>query len=110
MNIQEMMKQAQAMQGKMQELQEKLAEIEVEGEAGGGMVKIVMTCKGEVSKIDIDPSIIDASEKETLEDLIAAALNKARNNADERMAEESRKLMQEMGLPAGMASGGLPGM
>jgi len=107
MNIQEMMKQAQVMQQKMQEMQGKLADMEVQGQSGGGMVKVVMTCKGDVRKIDISPEIITADDKETLEDLIMAAINTARQNADETMADETRRMMEELGLPANID---LPGM
>lgn len=102
MNIQEMMKQAKVMQDKMQEMQEKLGEVEVEGTAGGGLVKVVITCKGETRKISIDDSMMDLNEKEVLEDLIKAALNDAKNKADQKLAEETQKMMSDMGLPAGM--------
>ncbi len=105
MNIQKMMQQAQAMQQRMQEMQEELGTVEVEGVAGGGMVKIVMTCKGEVRSVAIDPSIVDPSDKETLEDLVAAAVNSARTNADQRIADETKKMMDELGLPAGAGAG-----
>ncbi len=102
MNIQEMMKQAKVMQDKMAKMQEELAEQEVSGSAGGGMVNVTMTCKGEVRKVEISPDVINPADKETLEDLIMAAMNMARVNADTQMAEETQKLMGEMGLPAGM--------
>ncbi|MEM8833871.1 MAG: YbaB/EbfC family nucleoid-associated protein [Pseudomonadota bacterium] len=101
MNIAKMMQQAKVMQDKMQEMQEKLGEIEVQGTAGGGMVKVTMSCKGETRSVAIDPSLIDPSEKEVLEDLIKAALNDAKAKADQTMAEETQKMMEEMGLPAG---------
>lgn len=102
MNIQEMMKQAKVMQDKMQEMQEKLGEVEVEGTSGGGLVKVVMTCKGETRKISIDDSMMDLNEKEVLEDLIKAALNDAKSKADEKLAEETQKMMSDLGLPSGM--------
>ena len=80
-NFNDMMKKAQEMQKKMQEIQESLASLEVEGTAGGGMVKIVMNCKNEVKKIELDPSIIKQEEKQMMEDLIVAALNDAKNKA-----------------------------
>ena len=101
MNIQKMMQQAQTMQTRMQELQEQLAEVEVEGVSGGGMVKVIMTCKGDVRKINIDASIVNPDDKETLEDLVAAAVNSARVNADQTIANETQKMMQELGLPQG---------
>lgn len=102
MNIQKMMQQAKQMQDKMAEMQDKLGEIEVEGQSGGGLVKVVMTCKSEVRKIDIDPSILVASEKEVTEDLIKAALNDAKSKADDKLADETQKMMGDLGLPAGM--------
>ena len=98
MNIQKMMQQAQTMQTKMQELQERLAGVEVEGASGGGMVSIIMTCKGDVRKIRIDPSIVNPGDIETLEDLVAAAVNSARLKADETFAEETQKMMNDMGI------------
>jgi DNA-binding YbaB/EbfC family protein len=100
MDIQRMMKQAQAMQGRMQELQARLGETEVSGASGGTAVQVVMTCKGEVRSLNISPDVIDPSDKETLEDLIMAAMNTARANADQLMADETRKMMAELGLPA----------
>ncbi len=100
MNIQEMMKQAKLMQQKMEELQARLSEQEVTGLAGGGMVKVVMTCRGDVREVAIDPAVINPVEKETLEDLVKAACNMARENADRMMTEGTAKLMSDMGLPA----------
>ena len=102
MNIGNMMKQAQQLQKKMAEVQEKLNSIEVEGTSGGGMVKIIMNCKNEVKKIDIDPSIIKNDEKEVMEDLIVAALNDAKTKAEEKSKEEMAKLTGDLGLPPGM--------
>lgn len=99
MNIQQMMKQAQQMQVKMQEMQEKLGEMEVDGASGGGMVNVTMTCKGEVRKITISPEVINPDERETLEDLVMAAVNMARQKADETLAEETRLMMAEFGMP-----------
>lgn len=107
MNIQEMMQQAKVMQDKMQEMQEKLGDVEVEGTAGGGLVTVKMTCKGEMRGVAIGDSMMDLNEKEVLEDLIKAAINDAKSKADQKLAEETQKMMSEMGLPAG-AAGGLP--
>lgn len=107
MNIQQMMKQAQMMQTRMQELQARLAETEVAGQSGGGLVQVVMTCKGDVRKMTIAPEIINPDDKETLEDLVMAAVNAARQNGDQRLADETRKMMEEFGLPPGVQ---LPGM
>lgn len=107
MNFQKMMQQAQQMQFKMQELQEKLGDIEVEGNAGGGMVRVRMTCKGEVLGLDIDAAIISRDDKETLEDLIVAAINSANAAKDDRVKAETEAMMKALGLPAG-AAGQLP--
>ena len=101
-NFNDMMKKAQEMQKKMQEIQESLASLEVEGTAGGGMVKIVMNCKNEVKKIELDPSIIKQEEKQMMEDLIVAALNDAKIKAEEKSKEEMAKLSGDLGLPPGM--------
>lgn len=100
MNIQKMMQQAQVMQDKMQEMQEKLGHVEVEGNSGGGMVKVTSTCKGEVRAIVLDESLIVPAEKEVLEDLIKAALNDAKSKADQTLADETQKMMGDLGLPA----------
>ncbi len=100
MNIQKMMKQAQDMQFKMQELQEKLADIEVSGESGGGLVKVVMSCKGEVKSIAIDPSLME--DKEVLEDLVVAAMNNVNAAKDDKIKDETQAMMGGMGLPEGM--------
>ena len=97
-----MMEKAASMQKKMQEIQESLASLEVEGTAGGGMVKIVMNCKNEVKKIELDPSIIKQEEKQMMEDLIVAALNDAKTKAEEKSKEEMAKLSGDLGLPPGM--------
>ena len=101
-NFNDMMKKAQEMQKKMQEMQESLSNLEVEGSSGGGMVKIIMNCKNEVKKIDIDPSIVKTDEKEIMEDLIVAALNDAKAKVEERSQEEMKKLTGGLGLPPGM--------
>jgi len=101
-NFSDMILKAQEMQKKMQEMQESLSNIEVEGTSGGGMVKIIMNCKNEVKKIDIDPSIIKNDEKEVMEDLITAALNDAKSKAEEKSKEEMAKLTGGLGLPPGM--------
>lgn len=106
MNIQQMMKQAQEMQVKMQELQAQLAETEIDGQAGGGLVKITLTAGGVLVKLDINPALLKAEEKETLEDLIIAAHADAKDRADETIASETNKMMEGMNLPPGMK---LPG-
>lgn len=105
MNFQKMMKQAQDMQFKLQEAQEKLKDIEIQAEAGGGMVKITMTCDGKAQKVEIDESLVGA-DKETLEDLLTAAINNASETKDARIKEETKSIMEGMGLPADAAGGG----
>ena len=100
-NMQQMMAKAQAMQKKMEEVQQRAGEIEVEGQAGGGVVKVVMTCKGKMRSVTIDSSLVVADEKDMLEDLIKAACNDARAKADAKMAEETQGAMGGMGLPPG---------
>ncbi len=97
-----MMKAAQDMQAKMAEMQDDLARTVVMGEAGGGLVKARATAKGEVTGLDIDPSILVASEKEVVEDLILAAIHDAQMKASARSQSELAKLTEGLGLPAGM--------
>jgi len=106
MNIQQMMKQAQEMQTKMQSLQAQLAETEINGQAGGGLVKVTLTAGGVLMKLDINPGLLKPEEKETLEDLIIAAHADAKDRADETIATETGKMMEGMNLPPGMK---LPG-
>ncbi len=100
-NFKDMMKQAQQMQHKLQEMQEKLKDVYVEGQSGGGLVKVTVSCAGVVSKIEIDPSIVKADDKETLEDLIIAAMNNANDVKDEKIKVETEGMMGAMGLPPG---------
>ncbi|BBU58177.1 nucleoid-associated protein YbaB [Mameliella alba] len=97
-----MMKQAQEMQSKMAQMQEDLASMTVTGESGAGLVKATATAKGELTGLEIDPSIFVPSEKEVAEDLILAAIKDAQARASERAQSEMQKLTQEMGLPADM--------
>lgn len=87
MNIQGIMKQAQAMQKKMEEEQAKLAQEEVEGTSGGGMVKVILNGKFEMKQLHLDPSLVDKDESEVLEDLIVAAYNDAKNKVDAKMQD-----------------------
>jgi DNA-binding YbaB/EbfC family protein len=87
MNIQGLMKQAQMMQKKMQEEQQRLEQEEFEGISGGGMVKVVLSGKFEMKKINLDKSIVDPEDVEVLEDLIVAAYNDAKEKADAKMGE-----------------------
>lgn len=101
-NIQQAMKQAQALQSKMAELQKQLGDELVEGKAGGGLVTVTTTCKGEVRNINIDNSLLKETEKEVLEDLIIAAFHNAKESADSKMSEEMKKLAGSLGLPPNM--------
>jgi hypothetical protein len=97
-----MMKAAQEMQGKMAALQEEMERVTVTGESGAGLVKATATAKGELTGLDIDPSIFVASEKEVVEDLILAAIKDAQAKASERSQREMGKLTEGLGLPPGM--------
>ena len=97
-----MMKAAQEMQTKMAQLQEDLKSIKVTGESGAGLVKATATAKGELTALDIDPSIFNADDKEVVEDLILAAIKDAQGKAEERSREEMGKLTESLGLPADM--------
>jgi DNA-binding YbaB/EbfC family protein len=94
-----MMKQAQQMQANMQKAQEELAVIEVEGQSGAGMVKVLMTCKHDVRRVSIDASVMD--DKEMLEDLIAAAVNDAVRRAEATAAEKMAGFTAGLQLPPG---------
>ncbi|HUK03981.1 MAG TPA: YbaB/EbfC family nucleoid-associated protein [Burkholderiales bacterium] len=99
-NIGQMMKQAQMMQENMRRLQEQLGTLEVEGQAGSGAVKVVMTCKHEMRRVSIDPSV--ASDREMLEDLLVAAFNDAARKAEETVSQKMGSLTAGLGLPAGL--------
>tara|TARA_B100001123_G_scaffold403554_1_gene492142 strand:- start:1256 stop:1579 length:324 start_codon:yes stop_codon:yes gene_type:complete len=101
-NFGNMMKQAQQMQKKMAEVQEKLNSIEVEGTSGGGLVKIKSSAKGEIKQIIIDDSLFNKDEKEITEDLIVAAINDAKQKAETVSQEEMKKITGGMSLPPGM--------
>jgi DNA-binding YbaB/EbfC family protein len=96
-----LMKQAQAMQENMKRAQDELATIEVEGQSGAGLVKVVMTCKHDVKRVAIDPSLL-ADDKDMLEDLVAAAFNDAVRRAEEVSQEKMGRLTAGMPLPPGM--------
>jgi DNA-binding YbaB/EbfC family protein len=97
-----MMKAAQDMQGKMAQLQEDLKAIMVTGESGAGLVKATATAKGELTGLEIDPSIFNPDEKEVVEDLILAAIKDAQAKAEARSKEEMGKMAESMGLPRDM--------
>ncbi|MDQ0467937.1 YbaB/EbfC family nucleoid-associated protein [Labrys wisconsinensis] len=97
-----MMRQVQAMQSKMQALQEELERAEVEGVSGGGMVTVRLTAKGEMKGLTIDPSLLKPEEKEILEDLILAAHNDAKARGERLMQEKMGALTAGLPLPPGM--------
>ena len=95
-----LMKQAQQMQENMKAMQDQLASVEVEGQAGAGMVKVQMTCKYDVRRVSIDDSVMD--DKEMLEDLVAAAVNDAMRRAEQVSQERMAGFTAGLNLPAGM--------
>ncbi len=97
-----MMKAAQDMQTKMAEMQEELSRMTVIGESGAGLVKATATAKGELTRLDIDPSIFNPTEKEVVEDLILAAVKDAQSKASELSQKEMQKMTEGLGLPADM--------
>ena len=102
MNIGQMMKQVQEMQAKMADMQGRLAETEVTGTSGGGMVVVTMNGKGEMKKIKIDPKLINPNDVEMLEDLITASCNDAKQKAESYIASETEKMMGGLKLPPGV--------
>lgn len=96
-----LMKQAQKMQENMQKAQEELAKMEVTGQAGGGMVSVLMTGRHDVRRVSIDPSLMQ-EDKEMLEDLLAAAVNDAVRKIEQQTQEKMSSMTAGMGLPPGM--------
>ncbi len=103
MNIGKMMKKAQEMQENMKSLQQELAAMEVSGEAGGGMVKVVMSGDKQVKRITIEEALWAEQDKDLVEDLVAAAVNAASQVAEEKSKEEQQKLMSGLPLPPGFS-------
>ena len=97
----QLMRQAQQMQENLKKAQDELAHLEVTGESGGGMVKVTMSCKHEVKRMDVDPSLF-ADDKDMLEDLIAAAINDACRKVEKTTQEKMSGLAGGMGLPPGI--------
>ena len=106
-SLDELMKAAQNVQEQMQAAQAKLDHIEVEGAAGGGLIKVRATARGRIIGIDIDASMLTYESKEMLEDLVVAAFNDAKNKADQAGSAEMNKLIAGMPLPPGFK---LPGL
>ena len=96
-----LMKQAQQMQDNMKRMQEQLATIEVEGQSGAGMVKVLMTCKYDVKRVNIDPSLLK-DDKEMLEDLVAAAVNDAVRKIEATVQQKMAGVTAGMPMPPGM--------
>src|SRR3984893_845620 len=97
-----LMKQAQAMQAKMQEMHAEMERIEVEGQAGGGMVRVTLTAKGQMKGLMLDDQLLKADEKEILEDLIVVAHEDARKKAERLMEEKMKGMTAGLALPPGM--------
>lgn len=106
MNMADLFGKFTEMQGKMQEIQDGLAKLEVEAEAGGGMVKVKANGKRQIISIDLDKDVVDPEDKEMLEDLVVAGVNKALDKAEEAAQEKMQSAYKDM-LPGG---GGIPGM
>ena len=102
MDLMGMMKKAQAVQAKLQEAQEELGRLEVDGQAGGGMVSLTLTAKGELKGVRIDASLLTPGDKEMLEDLIIAAFADGKAKADRAAAEKMQALTEGLPLPPGM--------
>ena len=101
-DIMGLMKQAQAMQQKMQDVQAELDNIEVEGTSGAGLVKVTMTAKGQIKAVSLDASLLNPDEKEIVEDLIVAACNDARTKAERVMQERMAEVTKGLPLPPGL--------
>ncbi len=98
----DMMKKAQQMQAKMAEMQEKLGELRIEGNSGGGMVKVTLNGKGDLVGLKIDSATVDPEDTEVLEDLIVAAYNDAKQKVEAETQGEMKKMTGGMGLPPGL--------
>jgi nucleoid-associated protein EbfC len=101
-NLSNMLKEAQKLQTRMAEMQQRLGEVEMDGAAGAGLVTVTLNGKGEMRRIKIDPSLADPNEMEMLEDLIVAAANDAKVKIEAHVQGEMQKLAGGMTLPPGM--------
>jgi DNA-binding YbaB/EbfC family protein len=97
-----MMKQVGQMQARVQQMQEELAGMEIDGQSGGGLVKVTLTGKGDVKKVNIDPSLIKADEAEILEDLIVAAAGDAKGKLDATLQAKMQEMAGGLPLPPGL--------
>ncbi len=101
-DLMNMMKQAKEMQAKFETMQEEMVGLEASGTAGGGMVSVTLSGKGEMRGVKIDPSLFDGEEAEILEDLIVAAHNDAKGKIEQLMAEKTQELTAGLPIPPGM--------
>ena len=101
-NIAQLMQQAQRMQDNLKKAQEELANLEVQGQSGGGMVKATLNGKSELRRLKIDPSLVDPNDVEVLEDLVVAAVNDAKAKVEAAVAEEMKKVTGGLDLPPGL--------
>ncbi|ARJ70121.1 YbaB/EbfC family nucleoid-associated protein [Paracoccus contaminans] len=101
-DLTKMMSAARDMQGRVEEFQKSLEGLSVTGEAGAGLVRVTANAKGDLTGIEIDPSIFVPSEKQVVEDLILAAVKDAQGRATERAQSEAQRMAEDMGLPPGM--------
>ena len=101
-DLMKMMKQAQEMQGRMQKMQEELAALEVEGQSGAGMVKVVLNGRGDMRAVRIDPGLVKPGEHEMIEDLVMAAFTDAKSKVEAAMQAKMQEVTGGLGLPPGM--------
>ena len=101
-NLGQLMKQAQEMQANLQKAQEEIAQVEVTGEAGGGMVSVTMTGRHEARRVAIDPALFEEGDREMIEDLVAAAVNDAARKVEQATQEKMAGVAGGMNLPPGM--------
>lgn len=101
-NLGNMMRQAQEVQQKLADMQARLAQVDLQGEAGGGLVKVTLNGRGEARSIQLDPKVVDPADIGTLEDLILVAYNDARKKIEQHVEGETQKIMGGMMLPPGM--------
>ena len=101
-DLMKMMKQAQEMQGRMQQMQEELATLEVEGQSGAGLVKVVLNGKGDMRSLRIDSGLVKPGEHEMIEDLVMAAFTDAKSKVEAAMQSKMQEVTGGLGLPPGM--------
>lgn len=101
-NLGNMLKQAQQMQAKMQDMQTRLGDLEAVGQAGAGMVHVTLNGRGEMKRVKLEKGIVDPDDIEVMEDLIVAAYNDAKGKVEQLVSEETNKVMGDLKLPPGM--------